>query len=763
MKIICYPVIVGLALLCQPMLHAQSSLILNERLESPTVSGYQPNIWPNSWGWFSSDNSLTNTAGMDNVMAHSGSQSLYFSVTNGAGYESIFLKGVSVNLNTNDVVTYSFWVRSDALKPYSGNCVFVCALEFHDTQAGTTPNVLYQFVNPDQMSTSEWTKFTMTGSPAAHSDLLMFVMKSSNFAADTYTNASGTMYFDDLQAGVAYANANPSNILVNPSFEQNGVGWILVHPEGAGGNVFETQNPVEDGSKVYKCWGTGVATNIQSIVQSRPAAPGYSYTAGGFARNGNSGDIISAPSQFWLQVDFLDASSNVLTSYESQRLDYTADTYSWTQCDITNQVDPLTHAVIGSVTSLVAPTGTVRARFSAIYSQNTSGGGSVQFDNMSLIQTSGNIPPMVLNPNPDGTMLLNDASSGFSFTAASTVTNIDASGVQLLLNGQDVSSGLNISGSGTNSLNVTYPMLQPNVQYTAVVNITDQAGATSSSTIVFDTYSASNFSWEGEDYDYGGGQYINQPAPLGVYSGSYQNLQGNSGVDYYESGLWGGDSTLRESYGVGPGIGGCFDATRYYDLDASSQDYYVGWFDGGITNGDWVNYTRSVPAGKYNVVCRMNTTQGTGTVQLAEVASGAGTTDQATNVLGDATADSMGTWTYATVMGTNDSPLTLNYSNVSNVVTYRVSATTNTSINFFMLVPVAAKNPVQLSVSWQAGKPVISFPSQLQATYSLQFKNNLTDASWTTLPGTVTGDGTTKSITDTTAASAQRFYRVMIQ
>lgn len=748
---------------------AQSYLVLNERLEYPYVSGYESGVWPNGWGWYANDPTGTNadTSGMTDAMAHSGKQSLYFTDTQGAGYESIFLKGANANVNTNDTVTFSFWVRSDAVSPYNGSCVFVCSMEFHNTALSGDPtiNAVTDFVSPQQMSTNGWTKFSMSGSPAALANQLMFVIKSSNYTGTNYISSGGTMYFDDLQAHVAYGDSNPSNILINPSFEAGSAGWTLIHPEGDGGNIFQNLSP-EDGNLVYKCWGTGVATNIQSIVQVQSAAAGDTYVASGFGRNGDSGDTISAPSQFWLEVDFLGATTNVLSSYESSRLGSTANTASWTKLNITNQVNPATRAVIGTANNLVAPVGTVKVRFSAMYSQNTNSGGSVQFDNMSLIETNGKIPPMIANVNPDGTLLLNNAANGFSFNTLSAVTNIDANGVKLVLNGVNVSSDLIITGSGSNDLSVVYPALQSNVQYTAVIDVTDQGGTSSTRTVNFDTYSTANPSWEGEDYDYGSGQYINHPAPLAsAYTPSYQNLMGTPGVDYYESGAWGGDSTLRESYGVGPGISGCFDVNRYYDLDAGCQDYYIGWFNGGITNGDWVNYTRSIPAGSYNVVCRLRSTGGVAVGQLAQVTSGAGTVNQTTNVLGTVSVDSigMGNWSYGTVMGTNDAPVTLTYTNASNLVTYRVSGSSNINYNFFMLVPIMPKVAVQLFVTRLNGQTVISFPSQTGVSYTLQYKDSLRDTNWVSLPETVIGDNNVESITDTNANVDRRFYRVIIQ
>jgi len=67
------------------------------------------------------------------------------------------------------------------------------------------------------------------------------------------------------------------------------------------------------------------------------------------------------------------------------------------------------------------------------------------------------------------------------------------------------------------------------------------------------------------------------------------------------------------------------------------------------------------------------------------------------------------------------------------------------------------------SVQWTAGGGVsLSVSSMTGVTYALQYKNFLTDASWTTLPAsTVAGTGDLITLQDTTAGQAQRFYRVI--
>jgi hypothetical protein len=47
-------------------------------------------------------------------------------------------------------------------------------------------------------------------------------------------------------------------------------------------------------------------------------------------------------------------------------------------------------------------------------------------------------------------------------------------------------------------------------------------------------------------------------------------------------------------------------------------------------------------------------------------------------------------------------------------------------------------------------------------SYQIQFRNELADTTWTSLPGTVIATNTTASKFDDTGGSAHRFYRVML-
>jgi len=76
-----------------------------------------------------------------------------------------------------------------------------------------------------------------------------------------------------------------------------------------------------------------------------------------------------------------------------------------------------------------------------------------------------------------------------------------------------------------------------------------------------------------------------------------------------------------------------------------------------------------------------------------------------------------------------------------------------------MLVPLAS--PVVLTATHVGANVQVSFNTSSGFNYQVQWKANLTDATWNSLGAPITGDGTTKSVTDPIGTS--RFYRVMIQ
>ena len=74
-------------------------------------------------------------------------------------------------------------------------------------------------------------------------------------------------------------------------------------------------------------------------------------------------------------------------------------------------------------------------------------------------------------------------------------------------------------------------------------------------------------------------------------------------------------------------------------------------------------------------------------------------------------------------------------------------------------IVVAPYPNIVISTSRSGSTLSLSFKSVTGYSYTVQYKNNLTDATWTNL-NTSSGTGSTITVTDSTAGNAHRFYRV---
>jgi hypothetical protein len=380
----------------------------------------------------------------------------------------------------------------------------------------------------------------------------------------------------------------------------------------------------------------------------------------------------------------------------------------------------------------------------------TGGGGDLNF---LMFVPADTTRPVIGSVYPDGQMLL-QSTNKLAFSVSSTAAAINANSIGLVMNGVDVSASLAITGSA-NDKTATYTGLLPNVpNYTAAISVTNANGITASTTVHFDTFSPTLYSWEAEDYDYNGGQYIDNP-PLDAYFG----LSGIIEVDYHELFVNTPQVKYRTSDPMGTDVTGDLPRARF----VGTNDYNIGWF----TAGEWVNFTRHYPAGKYQVYARFSRGTGTNaTPTLSRVTSGVGTDTQTTVDIGKFSVDSHGWGTYNWIQltdGTGPVALTLDGS----TTTFRLTSTgpeanTEANANFFMLVPSANPNPVSLQASQAGGNIVLSFATESGVSYQVQYKDTLTDANWSNLGSAVVGNGAIRSVTDPTVGS-KRFYRLQIQ
>ena len=243
-----------------------------------------------------------------------------------------------------------------------------------------------------------------------------------------------------LAAGLVLAAgpAQAGNLLVNPSFEANGgqhvaTGWTYFAPPTLSPTVHDywIQIGVAHGVAAYSGtnywneWGAlnNGTNNVAGIYQTFGSAPGSTYQASGWfsSASGDNGGL-GADCVTWIEVSFLDASSNVLALYKSDNFSASVGLDTWFQYQVTNACDlssPVstgdpyftTYAVTGSVSQLVAPLGTIKVLYRYAFLQggtnSTLWKGSADLDAAVLNQTSGPIAPVITNLFPVNMIFVN--------------------------------------------------------------------------------------------------------------------------------------------------------------------------------------------------------------------------------------------------------------------------------------------------------------------------------------------------------------------
>ncbi len=342
--------------------------------------------------------------------------------------------------------------------------------------------------------------------------------------------------------------------------------------------------------------------------------------------------------------------------------------------------------------------------------------------------------PQVINRVPTSLKNFHPAAAGITFNATTlSVTNaITTNAIQLILNGVDVSAGLQIAGPATNA-SVAYKGLVTNTFYRASIVLRDGLGRSTTNEWSFDTFSDAYLASsavkviEAEDYDFGGGQFIDDP-PASGYS-DYDPLSDNGTVvnaglgyvdlsgqndrtappgDFFslDGGAHGTECMYRHgdaigtqqgnfgifvaadyTQGTGVSYGQSYETQRskYASLDASLQEYIVERLQGS----EWLNYTRIFNGGAYNVYLRAAAGLAQ-PVRLDQV-----TLDSVTNFLG--TFDVPSTfynhnYTYVPLLATNGSLAVVNLSGTNTVRLTLDSLPNNAtqngiSLNYLVLVP----------------------------------------------------------------------------
>lgn len=383
---------------------------------------------------------------------------------------------------------------------------------------------------------------------------------------------------------------------------------------------------------------------------------------------------------------------------------------------------------------------------------------------------------------PDGTTPMQQTNI-LSFVADNPAYGVATNQIQVTLNGTNAA---NLQFIPTNGGWIVSCPIQPNANYSAVITVTDKNNQTHATTVNFDTFSTNNFTWEAEDFDFdpvyslvsngSTNRFIDDPAPTDTpATNSYFGQTGDLDIDYssqflnlnvlpipvvYRSAQLNYNNVVPIEV-TGDTLRQRTLAAQLAQVDPYIQDYEIL----NLTNTAWINYTRTFPAGNFNLYARLSAGGANPlTFRCAQVTGGAGTTTQTTNVLGSfqATGNAYGSWQYAPLVNTNTGlPVVLALGGVN---TLQISGDGFERVNFFMLVPVLP-NAVNLTPSLRGAGVVLSFPTQTGYTYTVLFKNNLSDPVWTPLPGggnPVAGSGSVQTVTDS-LGQGSRFYRLVAQ
>jgi hypothetical protein len=323
---------------------------------------------------------------------------------------------------------------------------------------------------------------------------------------------------------------------------------------------------------------------------------------------------------------------------------------------------------------------------------NINGGFNANF--FLLMPTNPPTPPgpAISGVYPDGVWQFEQTNT-LSFTVTSAA-GVDPSGIQVLLSGTNLNglgssqaltsgNGLTLSGSA-NNWTVT-AALATNKTYSAFIQVADANDNASSTTVKFDTLPTTYFTFEAEDFDYStngvtGGLFIDNTP--GVYSG----LSAIDGIDFHLGGSPNNSPYRGDVHAVPPtslNTETAGDQKRLaYDLGSGGvQDYDLG----NTANGDWGNYTRTIPGGIYNIYVRASGNGGVSS--MSQVTAGFGTSSQTLLALGTFTIPATGGWQTYQWVPLRDSAGNLVRFTGGGVKTLRFNNGGNINLSYFMLVP----------------------------------------------------------------------------
>jgi hypothetical protein len=290
---------------------------------------------------------------------------------------------------------------------------------------------------------------------------------------------------------------------------------------------------------------------------------------------------------------------------------------------------------------------------------------------------------VVLGTTPAHRAMFHPAEDGISFRFASEA-GVDPQGIRLRVNGEDRSGDLSIEGTAQR-FEARFDGLRANRLYQAEIAITERNGERVTRTLDFDTFDPENFTWEAVDYNFDRGRFIDNPPLDPTTRPNYRYKSGVQGIDKNEISRR-GDRMYRIFDDVGTtALAGDL---RLRWKEKNQRDYAVGWF----APGEWMNYTRTFPSGRFHVYGHFAYGRMDGfSAELHRVTSDPTLPDQSTARLGTF-SKSTGTdaWDDFRYIPLRDQAGTLAVVELNGIHTLRLTAS-SVNVNFFILVPIDAE------------------------------------------------------------------------
>ena len=408
------------------------------------------------------------------------------------------------------------------------------------------------------------------------------------------------------------------------------------------------------------------------------------------------------------------------------------------------------------------------------------------------------LPPYIKNFNPP---ILAPGQNVFvstntlTYTVSSLISTVASNNIHTYINGISVPE--TFSG-GVSNWTVSVPLtgVANQLSVSLAVSAVDNNGLSNGVSATFDTFSQNNFMIEAGDFDFNSGQWIDSPLETATSTAATNSYYGYPGNNFANAAVYTVDftttnTTTAETYlyrfdgngpggvaaagteltsdflrskliNVGPGAQPPFEYVPGQPVPNTNSDFDVGWWPPGT----WLNYTRTIPTNTYVIYARLaSDTPYTGAT-LGLVTAGRGTSSQTTQVLGtfsDPNASGFQSWHWIPLMTNGQiAAVTLGGVQTLKVTAPAGNATGSMNAHFYMFVPYVAPAPAfSLGASASGGVVSIKIPTTSGHTYYVYWSASLNPAVWQPLGSSVSGDGTVKTVTDSTTSGSPRFYRAI--